>query len=434
VTEQDVLLRGRALTIGSAEADEQQRTVTDLSGVLANKVGKDLTKDDIFLAMSTGWALEDSGNHQLAASAFGQFAEAISASNDERFSQQAKTWRGIAKRLGLVGTRLELDGSLADGTALNWDAYRGKVVLVEFWPTWCSTDELTVVKRNYELYRDRGFDVVICNIGAEDDSLAEFLDDEDVPWVAVHTMSSSGDRNSPVYGAGQLPTSILIDRQGKVVSLEARGPHLNQLLEHLIGPLYDPQGKLYSVDLQQKANVKLAEGNPLNPDNNLEELRVGEQTLGGVKFSIGERLIQLASTEFPGRPEKVEGIRVNRQLKKLFILHATQFGTNGEVVDGTEIANYLVRYEDGSVEKIAVVYGVDVRDFWNHDDSRPVTRGHVVWEGENTASEDLGLTLRLYVTAWENPHPDMTVTSIDYVSTNTTAAAPFCVALTTEER
>lgn len=235
-TEQDVLLRQRALTVGSADPDDQRRTVTDLSDVLASKVGEELTKADISVATAAGWALEDSGNHQLAASAFRQFAEAISASNDERVSQQAKTWEGIAKRLGLVGRKLELDGSLADGTALNWDAYRGKVVLVEFWPTWCSADELTATKRNYDLYGDRGFDVVICDIGAKDDSLAEFLDNEDVPWVVVHAASSSGDRTLPMYGAGQLPTSILIDRQGKVVSLDARGPQLNQLLKQLIGP------------------------------------------------------------------------------------------------------------------------------------------------------------------------------------------------------
>jgi WD40 repeat protein len=99
-TEQEVLLSGRASTIGGAEADDQRTTVTELSGLLAEKVGKVLTQADISLATSTGWALEDNGNHQLAATAFSEFAEAISASDDERFSQQAKTWEGIAKLIG----------------------------------------------------------------------------------------------------------------------------------------------------------------------------------------------------------------------------------------------------------------------------------------------------------------------------------------------
>jgi hypothetical protein len=57
-----------------------------------------------------------------------------------------------------------------------------------------------------------------------------------------------------------------------------------------------------------------------------------------------------------------------------------------------------------------------------------------VWEGENPAVKQSDLTLRLDLTMWKNPHPDKKVVSIDYVSTNTSGAAPFCVAMTTEGR
>ena len=40
---------------------------------------------------------------------------------------------GAARRLALVGTPLELEGTKLDGTPLDWKAYRGKVVLVQFW-------------------------------------------------------------------------------------------------------------------------------------------------------------------------------------------------------------------------------------------------------------------------------------------------------------
>src|SRR5262249_13730841 len=76
------------------------------------------------------------------------------------------------------------------------------------------------------------------------------------------------------------------------------------------------------MDLQPKANTKLTEvlqgGRPANP---LADLPRGERKLGGVKFKIGDRLIQL---EGPGTtfPTKVEGIKVGRTFVKLSNLHA----------------------------------------------------------------------------------------------------------------
>jgi len=50
--------------------------------------------------------------------------------------------------------------------------------------------------------------------------------------------------------------------------------------------------------------------------------------------------------------------------------------------------------------------------------------------GHNGAARRHDITIRLYLMAWHNPHPDKTVTHIDFSSTNTTAAAPFCIAMT----
>ena len=74
-----------------------------------------------------------------------------------------------------------------------------------------------------------------------------------------------------------------------------------------------------------------------------------------------------------------------------------------------------------------------MRDWWNWDRGRPVTRGWVVWTGSNLVTDEYEVTLRLYLGLWENPHPAKKVESIDFLSTNDTICAPFCVAMTVEE-
>jgi hypothetical protein len=131
---------------------------------------------------------------------------------------------------------------------------------------------------------------------------------------------------------------------------------------------------------------------------------------------------------------------------KIHILHATQYG-NGQgigqegkpgdplfVADGTTIAEYQVRYEDGSRASIPVVYGEDVRDWWFTEKTKGVTRSKVVWQGENEWSKSLGSQIRLYLSTWENPSPDKKIASIDYLKIGDSPAAPFCVAITLEAK
>jgi len=151
-----------------------------------------------------------------------------------------------------------------------------------------------------------------------------------------------------------------------------------------------------------------------------------------VRFRIDDRLIQLAGETLPDQPEKIEGIPVNREVGRLCFLHGTQYGGGFGLADGTVIGQYRVRFEDKTAATITIVYGEDVRDWWSFEDPKPVSRGKVAWVGSNPVAREYHTAIRLYLTIWENPYPRKRVISIDYVSTRTSVAAPFCVAVTAE--
>ena len=196
----------------------------------------------------------------------------------------------------------------------------------------------------------------------------------------------------------------------------------------------------FVIDLQPKANHKLDENmhNEKFEGNKLSGLPKGESLFGDVKFKIDEKLIQLGCKYVDDKPDKVEGIMVEKKFSKLYLLHATGFGAFGNpgdplyIKDGTAIAKYTIKYEDNSAEIIPIVYGEDVRDWFNHDQSKPAVRGKVVWEGENEFAKQFGATLRLYLSEWKNPKPDKKVVSIDFAREGDSVAAPFCVAMTAD--
>jgi hypothetical protein len=191
------------------------------------------------------------------------------------------------------------------------------------------------------------------------------------------------------------------------------------------GPVY--------IDLKPHANVKLKDDFHSGdfPGNNLAGLPAGKQTFAEVKFQVGDGLIQLGSSLVKEKPEKVEGIKVGRLCGKLRFLHATSHNAP----DGTVVAKYVVHYDDKTTADVEVAYGRDVVDWWAYPDQKAPTAGKVAWEGENEAAKKYEAKVKLSLMTCENPHPKKKVTTIDFVATAPTGeAAPFCVAITAEEK
>ncbi len=195
---------------------------------------------------------------------------------------------------------------------------------------------------------------------------------------------------------------------------------------------FQPVGKLAFLDFQAKANQAMNLATFDTPYNDMAQVPRGEQTFGGVKFTIGPGSLQLGSGLLPAAPEKIEGIPVGRHVARMYVVQGTQFGgPTHNVADGTTIGWYRVVYEDQTEQSIAVVAGEDV-GHWFADDSEPPTRGAKVWEGKNRLAEWLNTSVRLFAGGWTNPHPEKKVSRIDYLAAGT-QAAPFCLAITLEE-
>jgi hypothetical protein len=200
--------------------------------------------------------------------------------------------------------------------------------------------------------------------------------------------------------------------------------------------------KFQTVDLQPYATQKRDDGLGSGIEgNNLANVPGGLQTFGGIVFTVGDGIIHLGSNIVERHPDKVEGIKVNAKCSKLHVLHATCFGGGPNkpgdpfyIKDGTPIGQYMIRYSDGSGEGVSIIYGEDVRDWFFVDDEAKTTRGKIVWEGQNDRAAMLDAKIRLYLTTWDNPHPDEQIASIDYIGKKSEMfCAPFCVAMSLEK-
>jgi RNA polymerase sigma factor (sigma-70 family) len=174
-----------------------------------------------------------------------------------------------------------------------------------------------------------------------------------------------------------------------------------------------------SIDLGPHVNQKLKERFHNHPEgNDLATLPSGRQSFAGIAFTVGEGAVQVGGE----KPAQVLGIKVDAKAVKLHFLHACGFC--GNVPRNTPIGQYVVHYDDKSTEKIEIVYGRDVVDWWVQPGVADPTRSKVAWEGQNAFS-----AIKLFLTTWENHNPEKRIITLDYVAT---AGAPFCVAISAE--
>ena len=188
--------------------------------------------DTANLAMQTATALEQfPGGDALSKELYRRLGPVFEGSDNERTKAMGTMFAGVLRRQELPGNAMEISGTNMDGSAFDRKQLDGKVVLVDFWATWCGPciAEMPNVLEQYAKYHDKGFEVVGVSLDTDRAALEAFIADQKIPWIVLHEQGLAAAKGHPLamrYGITGIPTVILIGRDGKVVSMDVRGEKL----------------------------------------------------------------------------------------------------------------------------------------------------------------------------------------------------------------
>ena len=139
--------------------------------------------------------------------------------------REAAAAKGQLTKMEALGKPLEISFKSLNGRVVDMTKLKGKVVLIDFWATWCGpcVAELPNVKKTYAKFHEKGFEIIGISLDQSRDTLSKFVHKEKMLWPQHFDGQGWKNEYAVKYGIQGIPAMWLIDKKGNLVDMKARG-------------------------------------------------------------------------------------------------------------------------------------------------------------------------------------------------------------------
>lgn len=148
----------------------------------------------------------------------------ISTNASPEMAQMKEAAAGEMAKLDRVGKPLELQFTSTDNKEIDVQKMKGKVVLVDFWATWCGPCRVALpeLKAVYEKFHDKGFEVLGISFDQSKEDLTKFVQEEKMPWPQYFDGEGWENKLGQKFGITAIPAVWLVDKKGVLRDLNGR--------------------------------------------------------------------------------------------------------------------------------------------------------------------------------------------------------------------
>ncbi|MEL7533743.1 MAG: TlpA disulfide reductase family protein [Bacteroidota bacterium] len=143
----------------------------------------------------------------------------------------------LAKKLAVGAVPPEIELPNPDGKVIRLSDLKGKYVLLDFWASWCRPcrAENPNVVRVYDEYKNKGFEILGISLDRTRDAWIKAIADDGLNWKHVSDLQFWNSVAAKDYSVGSIPATFLLDKEGKIIAKNLRGPSLEAKLAEVLG-------------------------------------------------------------------------------------------------------------------------------------------------------------------------------------------------------
>jgi peroxiredoxin len=155
-------------------------------------------------------------------------------SNSEYVIKLKEIAEGLKKTaIGVVAPDFTMNDP--EGKPVQLSSLRGKVVLIDFWASWCGPcrQENPNVVKLYQKYNGKGFQIIGVSLDRNKEEWVKAIKDDQLSWIHVSDLQFWQNAAARLYSVSQIPQSFLLDKDGKIIAKDLRGEKLAEKLNEL---------------------------------------------------------------------------------------------------------------------------------------------------------------------------------------------------------
>jgi peroxiredoxin len=124
-----------------------------------------------------------------------------------------------------------------NGKTVKLSDFRGKVVMIDFWASWCRPCRMENpnVLKAYNKYHPKGFEILGVSLDKEKTKWEQAIQQDGLIWQHMSDLGGWQSQPAAVYGVNSIPATVLVDKEGKIIARNLRGPALEEKLKEIFG-------------------------------------------------------------------------------------------------------------------------------------------------------------------------------------------------------
>jgi peroxiredoxin len=178
----------------------------------------------------------------LETSAARGFTDFNALESDETFKplQENQRFKALVKKMkeimGIGIPPKDFTVTTLSGKSFTLSRQKGKVILVDFWATWCRPCivEMPNLKKTYEKYHAKGFEIIGVSLDNKKENLNEYIKKENLGWQISFSGKGWGDETAALYSVDGIPSTWLVDKKGMLRQRDLRGEDLDKAIARLL--------------------------------------------------------------------------------------------------------------------------------------------------------------------------------------------------------